>query len=230
MARDQDAIRRQVLKNAPWWLQEPGEVADAAIRMIAAQLERVEASIETLFDRTFLERAEATWLDEHGRERSRYRRPDETDDAYRDRIRSWPDAVTRPAVLAGVDAVLEIGTARMEEWLPDGPFSCAAGSGDTSGFVDLCNSFTGRRGFTIYIERQVPDGNDTAWSIEAGSGTVESFAVEDTGDGVYPDDPGTFCDRGEPNLSPVYERLIDTINALKAAGVSYRVEIEEASA
>lgn len=226
MARDVEALRSQVLRNAPWWLQEPAENADALVRMIAAQLARCEESIETLFDRTFLTRAVESWLDEHGRERSRPRLPNESDDAYRDRLRTWPDAVTRPAILAAVDAVLLVGTARMEEWLTDSPFACAEGSGDESAFAGNCTTFSSRRGFTIYIARQTSDGNETAWAIAEGADTVESFAVEDTGDGVSPDDPGTFADSGRSVQSPVYERLIDTINALKAAGMGYRVEIE----
>lgn len=229
MARTTEELRQQILRHGPWWLRDPEEVADAIFRDFVAMDERIEAAIETLFDRTFIGTADGAWLDEHGFERSRPRIPGELDDDYRLRIRGWPDAVTRPAILAAADAVLEVGTARMEEWLTEGPFACLSGTGDTSGFAGSCTAYSGRRGFTLWIERQVPDGNNTAFAIRANQSpeTIESFAVQNTGDGVYPDDPGSFADAGTATPSAVYQRLIDVVNATKAAGVDYHVYIDD---
>ena len=224
--RTQAEIRAQLLRISPWWLREPEPVTDAILMGIAAAFERVEGAIERLFDRTMIDEADASWLDQHGLERARFRsRPLEPDETYRPRIKGWPDAVTKPAILAAVDAVLVVGTARMEEWLPDGPFACDTGSVDASGFAGVF-AYAGRRGFTIYIERQAESTNDTAWSVPAGAGSIESFTVLDTGDGHYDEDPGSFSDRSNLEPSAVYGRVIDVINQTKAAGVAYRVVVE----
>lgn len=225
-------IRDQLLRISPWWLREPENGTDAVLRGMAAAFERVEGSIETLFARTFIDRADASWLDEHGNERSRPRvrranpANDESDDLYRPRIKGWPDAVTRPAVLAAVNAVLVIGEARIEEWLPDSAFACPTGSIDISAFAGECTAFSSRRGFSLYIEPQAASTNDTAWAVSNGAGSLESFAVQNTGDGSYPDDPGTFADRSNLEWSGVYALVIETIKRTKAAGVAYRVYVE----
>jgi hypothetical protein len=224
--RDVEALRDQLLRLGPWWLRDPEEVMDAVLRAAAAQLSQVEGAIETLHDRTLIGRADASWLDEHGVERTRYRAPGESDDLYRERIRAWPDAVTKPAILAAVNAVLVVGEARIEEWLPDGTFLCGTGSGKTKSFLGNTVLFGQRRGFTVYIPHQAPATHDTFFVASATSSSPRGFLVLDTGDGHSPEDRGSFLDNALETPSGVYARVMQVLRSTKAAGIEFRVIVE----
>lgn len=68
----------------------------------------------------YIENAEGAWLELHARDHGLSKQTDETDAQLRQRLRVPTDVVTRPALLAGVDAILAAagvvgGTASMIE-------------------------------------------------------------------------------------------------------------------
>ena len=224
-SRDLEAIRDQILRLGPWWLCEPSEVEDAVLRTMAAIFERTEGAIATLHDRTFIGRADGSWLDEHGQERGIYRLTAETDENYRPRILAIEDKVTKPAIEAGVSAILVSGVATVEEHLPDGAFASEALNTEQA-FADHATAYDATLCFTVYVDEQFSRFNDTAFATSEGSGSSpESFAVENTGDGSWPDDPGSFGDSAEPTQSDLYARIYDTVDRLRAAGVTFRIVV-----
>lgn len=77
---------------------------------IAAQMSRMETDGGTLFDLATVSRGIEKWLTLHGQGLGFLRGPGETDDAYRERLRAIEDKVTRPAILAAMETILESRT------------------------------------------------------------------------------------------------------------------------
>jgi len=218
--RTADAIRQQIRDLGPWWLRDAAEVEDAIFQAFAKVFERIEAAEQTLFDRTFIGLADGSWLDQHGQEREISRLTGESDAGYRPRIQTIEDKVTIPAVVAGVNAVLLVGVATLEEHQQDGFYLTNAGSVSPSGFLDNGTLYEGSRCFTVTIQHQLVGTNDTAFLTESGSGAVESFMVETPGAN------GTFLDATDPARGDVYSDIFNEIDRLRAAGVTFNVRVE----
>jgi hypothetical protein len=227
MARTKADLRAHLRDLAPWWLREPEEVQDAFLEAVAAVIERIEAAGQTLHDRTFIALADGAWLDAHGRERVIARLAGELDEDYRPRLLSIEDQVTALAIKAAVDGILLVGACRVEEHTPDGAYATDTGSGSVQSFADLALAFDGARAFTVFIAEQLPSENDTAFGIQNGAGTTpQSFAVESTGAGSWPNDPGAFADQTAPTQGDIYARIWDVVNRLRPAGSSFQVVVE----
>jgi len=220
MARTEDEIRDAVRSNTPGWFWEPGEVAEAIIRGLCALGALREEAQQTLHDRTFIATADGAWLDEHGRERSTPRRPLEPDDAYRDRIRAYADLVTPKSIRDAVNRELDVGECRLEEYLIDGFFA-------DQDFAEQAHVFDQDRGFAVYIPVQVDALSDSYTGattlIESPALNFREFAGGDSAAGFGE----IFAEPDGPAFGPVYPKVIDAIERTRAAGVAYRVEIEE---
>lgn len=90
----------------------------------AAAMSSAESGVESMGLATFLDQAEGTDLDLHGRGLRVRRRTGESEESYRARLRRPQDAVTPQAILTAVNAVLaEYGAqpAMLVEWF-DAPY------------------------------------------------------------------------------------------------------------
>jgi len=219
MARTEQELRDHYLQLGPGFLAEPEELLDAQIRLVAAMMSETEGAIETLHARTFLRQADGSWLDEHGKERGILRFDGESDTDYRARILLIEDAVTPVAIVNAVDSLLSVGTCTLREHLGDGAFADFPG---WQGFADMAVAYDGIRAFTVLIEEQLLTRADRAYALPAAT-TIEklSFAGDD---GSKPS-ATAFADGADPTPSDIYGRIYQTIDRLRAAGVTFRVEI-----
>ena len=218
MARSEDELRDHYLELGPGFIAEPDEVLDAAIRIAVSMLARIEAAGETLHARTFIDEADGAWLDQHGEERSILRLEGESDEAYRPRVKRIEDKVTKPAILAAVDAILRVGTSRMEEHLADGAYSDFPGP---QGFADHAVTYDSIRRFTVFIAEQFARRNDTAYALPGTIIGTLSFAGTDA-----EPDVSAFADGVEAVGGDIYARIWAEIDRMRAAGTTFHVEIE----
>jgi len=152
-------------------MRQPPEILDATLSMIASVFEGAGISIEDLHGQTFILLALGDWLDEHGFERSVLRIEAEDDASYRERIRTFADAVTLPALTAAIGGELAIGPARIEEWLADGVWLAPNGSPIESWFLGDTTLYGGRIGVSVEIPEQSATTHDTTWLIPNGPAT-----------------------------------------------------------
>ena len=199
MARNEQELRDHYLELGPGFIAEPDEVLDATIRIAVSMLARIEAAGETLHARTFIDLADGAWLDQHGKERSVLRLEGETDAAYRPRVKQIEDKVTRPAILAAVDAILLVGTSRMEEHLADGAYSDFPG---LQGYADHAVTYDAIRSFTVFISEQLQRRNDTAYALPGTTIGTLSYAGTDADANV-----SAFADGVEAVAGDIYSRI-----------------------
>lgn len=118
--------------NLPEWYasdERGNEFLSAAAKIMAAARSIAERWLTKL---TLITQAsvdvslEADWLDEHARDRGSSRQTSEVDDVLIDRIRNVPDALTRPALQAALNAMIAAsgfaGTIAIEELPHDQAF------------------------------------------------------------------------------------------------------------
>jgi hypothetical protein len=79
------------------WLYGFGEIFEAIHDLATEYLEGI-----------FLSTAAGRWLDQHARDRDTTRRDGESDDVLRERLRQVEDAITDPALQAGINAILGV--------------------------------------------------------------------------------------------------------------------------
>lgn len=80
----------------------PDEPLAAAAKMIGL----THAQIVEWLAQAYMQTASGVWLDQHGRDLGTNRREAEVDAVYRSRLNRPTLVVTRPNLLAGVDAIL----------------------------------------------------------------------------------------------------------------------------
>jgi hypothetical protein len=219
MARSEQELRDHYLALAPGFLQEPEELLDAQIRLLAAMFAEVGSAIETQHARTLIGSADGSWLDQHGIERGVLRYEDETDDAYRARVKLLEDAVTPVAITAAVDALLEVGTCTLREHLGDGAF---AGFPGWQGFADMAVTYDGLRAFTILISQQLSNMAHRAYALPASTTIGQQSFVGN--DGSKPT-VTAFVDAEDPVPDDIYRRIYEAVDRLHAAGVTFRIEV-----
>lgn len=111
LAAEQRKLVEFVTASHPEWFVGV-EVTKELIFAFAFIFDRARRAIDHLFDMTFVTRATAggasdpDWLDGLAREQNDHRLEGETDAALSDRLRTVPAVVTRPQILAAVEAFL----------------------------------------------------------------------------------------------------------------------------
>lgn len=153
---------------------------------------------------TFILKATGTFLDAHAKDRNQRRTADESDDALRQRLRQYPDAVTAPAILAAVQAILDslqpgLGTISMVQLPRDGLF-----------LLDTPSAAEDAAGFGFLSAPRTADQ-----ALTEGFG----FRWDDT-------PPPHFILMLPSGTSTAAQAAIDaTAELLKAAGVKHDVEV-----
>lgn len=107
LTSQQQGLFTWLQSNLPGWLFADDTQAHELWQAIAVALDGPLTTITTWLRMTFIGHATGAWLDLLGRERNVWRTSGESDDAYRERIKRVEDTVTRPALEAAGDAVLE---------------------------------------------------------------------------------------------------------------------------
>lgn len=222
MARTEQEVRDHYLELAPGYMSEPGELLDAQIRAVAAILAAVESAVDTLHDRTFIATADGSWLDQHGDERGIHRLQDESDTDYRVRLTTIEDKLTIPAIVNAINAILVTGVATLEEHTLDGCWMIRTGSPNPEGFFG-CRMYRSERAFSIYIDVQFSTTSDTAFLVRTGAvAELESAFMTRTGS-VF--EAAAFLDGDALAPSDIYAQIIETIERLRGAGISFRVVV-----
>jgi len=238
------AIEIHIDDLGPSVICNPQELHRAVTAAIAAITAEVEAVVFTMHSRRFICEADGPWLDVHGDERSVLRIGGEVDADYAQRLKAPEDKLTRPAILGAVNEILDVGTARMEEWFEQ---SCYSDIQDTRGFSETCSTHSELRGFTIYISAQTQSTSDRAFAllgdpflatpiVGAPSGT-HCFAGDDAMNASKPELPlnaalevYSYADDINPAAGAIYPRIWNEINRLRAGGLGpsphFSVEIE----
>ena len=231
MARGAEELYQQLLRHGPSWLCESEDVMVAMLAAFAQVFGRIECAVDTMHARTFVQEADGSWLDQHGLERSIPRGAGELDAAYRARLAGIGDAVTKPAILAAVDALLDVGTASMEEHRRDAAYAVPNGvTVNLQEFAGVGRSYEAVRCFTLIIPDQAPEPKHTAFA--APNGTLNddtrtfAWAESEAGNTWLVDADGAYADPKGLNPSDVYAQVFDAVDRLKAAGVTFRVLVE----
>lgn len=99
------------LGSLPAWVPRGDEFLYGAAKLFGS----VRAMIDYLFGQTLIGTATGAtadtpdWLNQHARDRGTARRLGEDDPTLRARLRNYPDALTRAAILAAIEETLEAG-------------------------------------------------------------------------------------------------------------------------
>lgn len=152
--------------------------------------------------------ASGIWLDLHASGYGLLRAPGETDDQLRTRLRNVEDAVTRPAILAAVNTLLE-------------PFSVAAMMVEwwEEPYLDVLEPIPGG----LYLDSAFLSGGPNTFIL-----IVPQVGL---GYGVSQDphlDIETWLDSmflGDDRQDPVYAAIVAEVERLRAAGVRWRLYI-----
>ncbi len=95
-------------KNAlPRWLTGSANAALEWLYGFTEEFAEIRAQGQDWLDITLIENASGIELDQHAKDRGTTRRENETDPALRIRLRAISDAATEPALIAGVDSILD---------------------------------------------------------------------------------------------------------------------------
>lgn len=130
MALTRDQWYEKLKSWIPTWFFEKEDVNAAVLKAFAKLLSTAEIEFkEDLMKQTYLSTATGNWLDLHGSERNIFREPGESDESYRERIRSVEFTIAYPNIKALVDNLLNNGECVLIE-------NQAYGFADTDLFAD----------------------------------------------------------------------------------------------
>lgn len=167
----------------PWFLQETG--AEDFLSALVHALDLVRVHRETLVDQRFILTADngvPDWLGEHASQHGTRQQSGEATDTLRQRLRSFPDAVTPNAVKAAVDAVLagaSLGACTLVELRHArafaGSYTQVSGVGGAVAAGDVANEWV----FTPTTPPTVPGivGRDTVTLAGVNPNNVGSFVI-----------------------------------------------------
>lgn len=133
----------------PWFVQEVG--AEDFLAALVAVFDAVRVYRQTLVDQTYILTADngvPDWLGELAADRGTRQQSGEATDALRQRIRSFPDAVTPPAIASAVNALLTsegLGACALVELRYDrayfGTYTAVTGTGGTVSAGDVAGEW-----------------------------------------------------------------------------------------
>lgn len=203
MARTVDAILRQYLA----FLPPPYESATPLLAAFARALRDGEVTADDLVALVSFGGAEEIWLTLHAQGYGLLRGVNETDPALRIRLRNVDERLTRPSILAAVNALLAPFTAIpaiMIEWFEEPYLDIDETVPGTSGGFYLDSTFIsgGRNSFILLVPRI----NDS--QIAGGDGLDVDFFLD-----------SSFL--GSDSEDPVYAAIINEVERLRAAGIRW---------
>lgn len=180
----------------PEWFRSNDRVLEDA-GMMAKMMGQARATIADWFSQTLITQADGPtsttpdWLNQHARDRNTNRQDGETDDVLADRLRKISDALTRPALLAAAQAILDAegvaGDVALVEMRRDrifaGSFTARTGTGGVFATVSgSTRKFTPDVPFPLPVEVNYPrsgaQGNpQIVFSGSASAGNDGTFEV-----------------------------------------------------
>jgi hypothetical protein len=107
ISSEAQALFDHARQSLPRWLTGATNSAREWLYGFTAVFDEIRVQGQDWIDITYLENAVGPELDQHARDRGTTRRAGESDGTLRERLRQISDAVTEPALLSGVDAILD---------------------------------------------------------------------------------------------------------------------------
>ena len=200
--RTRTAILAEIMATLPANLRSLSPVLAGT----ATALELTEQAASDLASNLEIGTAEGQWLDLIAKGQGLRRQVGETDTSLRQRLRTTPDALTRPAILAAVDAILaeySAGHSYMIEWF-DGPYL------DDAYLDDPESLYGGGPNTFILIVPAV-----------AGVPVSGSYLDESYLDDSY---------LGNAGYSPLYQSISAAVERIRAAGVRWWIALDTTGA
>ena len=183
----------------PSWFFEEEEYNVAVFQAIAAVLARLDLAGLEHVSQTYIDQAEAGFLDEHGNERTVPRGPGELDNNYRVRIRNIANTSSCPSIKQIVDALLDVGEATIVE--------------DFEAQIFLNREVFYNRGYIFLIPIK-----DT-FSIIVDKQVHAPYSFYDR---EYFYTRESFIGTNESSIE-LFELIVEAVNRAKALGTLYRV-------
>lgn len=201
MARTTEELLTQLRKLLPGHYEQ----AEALLAGFAAAMQLTEATIDTLRDLATIEDGTGMWLTLQAHGYGILRASGESDESLRIRLRAVEDQVTRPAIEAAVNRLIAPDVCRIVEWF-DGPYL------DSGLWLDCSGAWLsgGPQSFLVVIPRQ---GSGFSWG--------DSYLDNE----LYLDNEGAYLAEGPED--PVYAAIINEVERIRAAGVFWRLVLEE---
>lgn len=107
LSSEAQALFDHARQSLPRWLTGAANAALEWLYGFTEVFDEIRVQGQDWIDITYLENATGAELDQHAKDRGTTRRAGESDGALRERIRQITDAVTEPALLVGIDAILD---------------------------------------------------------------------------------------------------------------------------
>lgn len=171
LSSEEQALFDHMRNMVPRWLTEGPNSKKEWLYAFAHILEAARLQGQLWIDLTYLDLAVGIELDQHAIDRGTSRQNGESDAALRERLRSISDAITDPALTAGVDQILD-GTGQ----LADFRVQAYTKSGWTS---ELETYFTVSAGGpqTQLTFQTVNDGTNPATLVQTGNAAVLHYSA-----------------------------------------------------
>lgn len=99
------ALFNHARNSIPRWLTSGKSATLEWLYGMAVTIDGVKGTVDEWLDGIFIESATGRYLDQHAKDRDTSRRVDETDSVLKERIRHVEDALTDPALQAGINAM-----------------------------------------------------------------------------------------------------------------------------
>lgn len=174
-------------------------VDDAVFYGLAAVYQKLECTLDEHIAETYICDSEGVYTNEHGFERNLKRFPLETDASFQQRIKNIINSSNCPEVKRIVDALLEVGEAQILE--------------DEVGMTFYNRESFYNRGFLLYTSVL------NTFSILVDKQIHEPYAFYGR---EYFQTREDFYGTNESSLE-LFQRIVETVNAIKACGVRYRL-------
>jgi hypothetical protein len=204
MARTTDEVLAQLRKLLPAHYAS----AEALLAGFAAALGLAEVALDTLRDLATVEDGTGMWLTLQAHGYGLRRATGETDESLRIRLRAVEDQVTRPAIKAAVDRLIAPDECQIIEWF-DQPY--LDDEGETGAWLDCSGCWVsgGPQSFLVVVPMQ-------STGFASGDGYLDST--------LYLDVESYLAEGPE---DPAYAAIINEVERIRAAGVFWRLVLEE---
>lgn len=186
LSSEAQALFDHARQSLPRWLTGSANAALEWLYGFTETFEETRVQGQDWLDITLLDNASGAELDQHAADRNTSRRAGETDASLRERLRNISDAVTQPALIIGVDAILdgegflakfETSTHTSTGWnsVLEAYDTLSAGGWQTGITLSMIDNGTNPPTMT---EVESQDGKSMAVTINFDSGVTTRAAVE----------------------------------------------------